>query len=388
MKQLVKTIVLKPDMGCNLRCRYCYEFNRNGNSYQSRHYNIEHLEALIERTARLFQDSRILWMMHGGEPLINGLEYFVRFCDCIRTTNKKYHVSYRIALQTNATMLNDDWIDALEKNADLLSERIVSISIDGPKNINDLARVTADESSSFNMVMAAIDRIRKSSIDFTTITVVGSHNVDCPNEVYSFIRDLNSNFIKFIPCYNFNSDGTPEKLGITPTQYATFMCKIFDLWMNDRLTNSEGKWIVIDPIATIISNLTDTKVTWCEYRDEKCDNFTSLYPDGELWLCDTYNHDENMRSIAYIGNVNTISDDELKKALLQPNSVCAYKEFYNSTVDSCGHCDINKYCHGGCIVLRERMHAESSKMFAEYCKAKHLLIKHIERGVRLALSKS
>ena len=80
---LAKTIVLKTTMDCNLRCRYCYEFGRNGNTYTGKQIRIEQLESLIERTARLFPDSQILWMLHGGEPLVNGVEYFQLLADGI-----------------------------------------------------------------------------------------------------------------------------------------------------------------------------------------------------------------------------------------------------------------------------------------------------------------
>lgn len=380
-----KTIVLKTNMGCNLRCKYCYEFNRNGDTYNGKHIQIEQLEALIERTARLFPDSQILWMLHGGEPVINGTEYFRRFAECVRRVNREHHVRFEIALQTNATMLTDRWIELLEENLDLMSERIISVSIDGPQKINDVTRVTGQGASSYQMTMDAIERIRKSKLVFTTISVVGAHNVDKPDEVYRFIRDLKPNCSKFIPCFNFDEKGEPEKYGIRPIQYAEFMCQIFDLWMRDLPGRASGDWFVIDPIATIISVLTGTFVTWCEYRDEKCDNFTSLYPDGELWLCDTFDHD-SMRDAAFLGNVSTLSDEELARALSHPSSACAYESFYKQMRDNCSSCDIQKYCHGGCIANRYSLLMRSNKLFADYCEAKHLLIDHIQRGVDLALS--
>lgn len=129
-------------MNCNLRCKYCYEFNRNGNTYDSTVFDINQLCYFIEKMAQVFPDSKILWMLHGGEPLINGLDYFNTFVECIKRVNREYGVEFKIALQTNATLLTDEWIKALEDNIDLLSERIVSVSIDGTKEINDQARLS------------------------------------------------------------------------------------------------------------------------------------------------------------------------------------------------------------------------------------------------------
>lgn len=386
---LAKTIVLKTTMDCNLRCRYCYEFGRNGNTYTGKQIRIEQLESLIERTARLFPDSQILWMLHGGEPLVNGVAYFQRMADCIRRVNAKTGVRFEIALQTNATLLTDAWIQALEDNADLLSERIVSVSIDGPKEINDITRLTSRGGSSYEMTMDAIERLRNSALTFTTISVVGSHNVDKPDEVYRFIRDLKPNFSKFIPCYNVDSAGRPERYGIDPVQYAHFLCRIFDLWLHDLPGQEPGDWFVIDPIATIVSVLTGTFVSWCEYRDEKCDNFMALYPDGGLWLCDTFDHeDSKMRDAAYLGNLFELSDENLTRVFLQPCHACSYDAFYRQSTKNCSACDIRKFCHGGCIANRASMGARSEHLASMHCEAKHILINHIQRGVALALSQS
>ena len=370
-----------------MRCRYCYEFGRNGDTYAGKQFRIEQLEALIERTARLFPGSRILWMLHGGEPMVQGVEYFRRMADCVRRTNQRADVQFEIAVQTNATLLTDAWIQALEENADLLSERIVSVSIDGPREINDMTRITSQGGSSYQMAMDAIERVRNSALAFTTISVVGSHNVDRPEEVYRFIRDLKPNFSKFIPCYNFDSVGQPERYGIDPVQYAGFLCRIFDLWMHDLPGHAPGDWFVIDPIATIISVLTGTFVSWCEYRDEKCDNFTALYPDGGLWLCDTFDHDDaDMREASYLGNVLELSDEDLTRALLHPCQVCAYPAFYQRGTEGCSGCEIQKFCHSGCIASRASLRARSGCLAASYCQAKHMILNHIQRGVSLALS--
>lgn len=380
---IAKTIVIKSNMNCNLRCKYCYEFNRNDDAYNHKVIGIKQLCEFIERTAKLFPDSRILWMLHGGEPLINGIEYFGKFLDCIRLMNQKYPVDFKVALQTNATLLTEEWIKVLENNSDLLNERIVSISIDGTKTINDEARISANGESSYDMVMKTIDRIKRSDLVYTTISVIGEHNVSKPDEVFNFIKKLSPNLCKFIPCYNYNDKGESELLGIKPTDFAEFMCKIFDLWISD-LTN-QTDWFVIDPIATIISKLSDTFVSWCEYRKEKCDNFICLYPDGELWLCDTFNHN-TMRENAFLGNINKIQDSSLIQAFDSPCSICNYDQFYGDMVSKCQKCDIYKYCNGGCLPYRAEMQRCSNDLFEDYCKAKHILINYIKEGVSLALS--
>ena len=197
--QLVKTIVIKPTLRCNLRCEYCYEFRRNSNNLYKDKITIEQLTEIVWRIAKLFPDSKILWMFHGGEPLLCGSEYLEKFANCIREVNSIYPVDYKIALQTNATLLSDECIQVLEKNADLLSERIVSISIDGPKEINDITRNSISGNSSYNNVESSIQKIRNSELAFSTISVIGTHNIDQPQKMFAYINGIGANLCKFLP---------------------------------------------------------------------------------------------------------------------------------------------------------------------------------------------
>lgn len=383
--QLAKTIVIKPTMNCNLRCGYCYEFIRNGTTYCKDTMNIDQLKSIVWRTAKLFPDSKILWMFHGGEPLLQGADYLEKFADCIREVNKEYPVDYKIALQTNATLLTDECIRILEKNADLLSERIVSISIDGPQEINDITRHLANGNSPFKEIETAIQRVKNSELVFSTISVVGTHNVKRAREVFEYMKNLGANLCKFVPNYNSDSNGNAEMYGIRPMEFAEFMCEIFDLWMHDLPNQTKETQMIIDPIASIICTLSNSVVTWCEYREEKCSNFTCIYPNGEMWLCDNFIH-ESMKDTAYEKNIYEVSDEELKTILSTPNKACSFDKFYNKAMGRCSGCKIYDYCKGGCLPTHNEMLKKSNNLYEEYCDAKKLLINHIKRGVDLALS--
>ncbi len=383
--QLAKTIVIKPTMNCNLRCGYCYEFIRNGTTYCKEAMDVNQLTEIVWRIAKLFPDSKILWMFHGGEPLLQGAEYLEKFCDCIRNVNKTYPVDYKIALQTNATLLSDKCISILVKNADLLSERIISVSIDGPKEINDITRHFISGKSPFDEIENAIYRVKESELVFSTISVVGTHNVNNPEDVYSYLRKLGANLCKFVPNYNSDMNGNPESYGIRPMNFAHFMCEIFDLWMHDLPNQNDDNKMIIDPIASIICSLTNSVVTWCEYREEKCSNFTCIYPNGEMWLCDNFIH-ETMKDIAYVKNIFEVSDEELKTSLLTLSKVCSFDAFYDMAMGRCKDCDIYEYCKGGCLPTHNEMFKKSKDLYDEYCESKKMLINHIKRGVDLALS--
>jgi uncharacterized protein len=302
----------------------------------------------------------------------------------VREVNNIHGLQYRIALQTNGTLFSDQWGNAIDRNADVFGERVISVSIDGPEDVEGHVRINAAGKSAHGDIVSAIQQIRKSNLDFTTISVVGRHNVHEPDKTYHFIQSLNPNFAKFIPCYNLDERGNVELFGITPIEYAAFMCRIFDLWVADLPKKTDERF-VIDPIMSIVSKLTGTPVTWCEYRTEKCDNFVSIYPNGELWLCDAYDHSA-MRDEAFIGNIFSLDDTNLKRAFLSPGDVCAYRDFHRTIMAECLNCDVYPYCCGGCLEKRQSMKMKSEQRYAEFCEGKKMLIRHIKNGVDHALS--
>jgi len=381
---LRKTIIVKGSMDCNLRCRYCYEFRLHGDKFSCKKLSLDIIVKIIKKCATLFPGSEILWLLHGGEPLLNGITFFDAIAQTVREVNTIHGVHYRIALQTNGSLLSDQWVNAFNRNVDVFGERIISVSIDGPEDVEGSVRVNTAGKSVHGEIMSAIQKIRESNLDFTTITVVGRHNTHEPDKIYQFIQSLNPNFAKFIPCYNMDEWGNMELFGITPLEYAAFMCRIFDLWLAD-LPNKTDERFVIDPILSIVSKLTGTPVTWCEYRTEKCDNFASLYPNGEFWLCDAYDHGA-MSDEAFIGNIFSLDDAALKQAFLLPGDVCAYRDFYHTIMAECLNCEVYQYCCGGCLEKRHSIKMKSEQRYAEFCEGKKILIRHIKNAVDHALS--
>lgn len=371
-----KSIIIKSSLNCNLRCKYCYEFGRSHTDVHAK-LDIDMVENFVNRIANLLPDSHLHWLIHGGEPFMLGIEYYKRFFHILRSSNEHYGTDFQTAIQTNGTLLNEDWIELFDDNSDILSERILSISIDGPKSINDSVRIMQNKKSCNEVLIENFDKIRKTNLKFTTLSVIGRHNVDYPDVMYNYIRELNPLFSKFIPCYNFDKDGNLEKYGISPIEFANYMCIVFDLWLKDEEHTQKFR---LDPIMTILSKLLNIHVTWCEYRTDKCENFITIFPNGDIWLCDVYNQDE-MKDEAYLGNMFKVTDKELIDIFCYPEKRCTYRSMYNHVVNECENCDIKSLCNGGCVTDRFAMKKHSQKLFQEYCEGKHILINHIKNAV-------
>jgi len=135
-----RNFIFKITSICNLNCSYCYMFNMGDDSYLRKSkimpFEIAEkgLQEIIEYAQRNDTKSAKI-VLHGGEPLLAGKEWIEKFISKAKElTPDNIHVE--IAIQTNGTLLNQEWIEYFNKH-----DVGVGISIDGPQEFNDRYRV-------------------------------------------------------------------------------------------------------------------------------------------------------------------------------------------------------------------------------------------------------
>lgn len=143
----IESINLQVTQNCNLRCEYC---PYTGNYYNNRtHCNKKmDINLAIKGIEFLFEHSRECSMVniafYGGEPLLE----FDLIKKCIEYANKKFsgrNLTY--SLTTNGILLTDEIMKYFVDNNILLT-----ISLDGPKEVHDRFRVFPNGSGSFELV--------------------------------------------------------------------------------------------------------------------------------------------------------------------------------------------------------------------------------------------
>ena len=177
-------ITLQLTQDCNLRCSYC-AYTERENTRQRQHSK----EKMSWKTAKKAID--FLWErsidspsinigFYGGEPLLEFslLQQIAQYC-LERFSGKE--LSFHMT--TNGTLLNDEMLVSLEKYG-----VIVSISLDGPKEINDLNRVFEDGSGTFDVVMKKVQRAKEIAPKLAermkiSMVVDPENDFDCINSI-------------------------------------------------------------------------------------------------------------------------------------------------------------------------------------------------------------
>ena len=99
----INYIIIKVNGNCNLNCTYCYYTHHQLPEWKTI-YNLDLLDLTFNKLADYTDKVIICW--HGGEPLLNGLDYFRKAMEI----QKKYKLNIENNLQTNGTyLLMIDW---------------------------------------------------------------------------------------------------------------------------------------------------------------------------------------------------------------------------------------------------------------------------------------
>ena len=174
-------------------------------------------------------------------------------------------------MQTNGTLLDEEWCEFLKTNRFL-----VGLSIDGPREIHDHYRVTKGGRPTFDKVFAAAKLLQRYGVPFNTLTCVNRFNGRRPLDVYRFLRqELNSTYIQFIPIVEHKTfdrtapqtwnnaelpkDGDPEarpghpnsivkEWSVDPEDWGYFLCRVFDRWLNQDI----GK-VMVNHFETLVA---------------------------------------------------------------------------------------------------------------------------------------
>jgi uncharacterized protein len=123
-----------------------------------------------------------------------GFDFFRRSVELVDMHRRPgQRVAYTI--QTNATLLNEDWAALFEEHGFL-----VGVSIDGPRHLHNAYRADKRGSGSFDRVIAGCNLLRSHDVDVNVLCTVHTANQDHQLDVYRFFRDdLNVLFMQFIP---------------------------------------------------------------------------------------------------------------------------------------------------------------------------------------------
>ena len=196
------SIMVKPaSSACNLRCEYCFytAVAKKREVFDKGMLSLETSEKMISSAFECSKDF-VGFVFQGGEPLIRGIDFYREFVSLV----KKYNTSgaeVSFAVQTNGTLLNDEWCEFFREN-----NFLVGVSLDGNEEQNKY-RVYPDGSASFGDIMVGIELLKKHNVQFNVLSVLTKNLANTFRDSYKFFKSMGLSYLQYIPCLrDFDSD--------------------------------------------------------------------------------------------------------------------------------------------------------------------------------------
>ena len=287
---------------CNLDCKYCFFLSKEmlypGDRFRM---SDELLDSYIRQLLQAHPIGEVSVAWQGGEPTLMGLDFFKRAVGYVEKYRKPGQIILH-TIQTNGTLLNDDWCAFFKEH-----NFLVGLSVDGPKEMHDTYRVNKGGAGSFDRVMGGLEALRRHEVDVNILCTIHAANADHPLEVYRFFRDvLQIKFMQFIPIVERTTEaflslanlGWGERPGagrplytqqgtlvtersVRAEQFGRFLIAIFD------------EWVGHDVGSVFVQTFDVALASWVGQQSlcifsPTCGNSLALEHNGDLYSCDHF----------------------------------------------------------------------------------------------------
>jgi len=367
-------LMVKPVGGlCNLDCKYCFYLPKT-TLYPGRRLRMN--DELLETYLRQYVDAQhvpdvtISWQ--GGEPTLIGLGFFKRSVEYARRLARP-GMRIQHTLQTNGTLLNDEWCRFFREN-----NFLVGLSLDGPRELHDYYRVDKAGAPTFDRVIRAARLMQNHKVEFNVLCTVHTANAEHPLKVYRFFRDeLTARWVQFIPIVErINPDGstllqegnTVTDRSVKPDQWGKFLMTIFDEWVRRDVGEMH-----VNVFEAALASWVGVPATMCIF-DETCGKALALEHNGDIYSCDHFVEPRHL-----LGN---IKDQDLKELVASDKQ----RKFGNDKHDllprQCRHCDVRFACNGECPKNRFILAPDGEPGLNYLCAGYKAFFNHIARPMR------
>lgn len=356
---------------CNLDCSYCF-FLAKEELYPGSTFRMGE-PLLREYLRQLFESHRtpevtVSWQ--GGEPTIMGLPFFQRALEIVgELTRPGQRIEHTI--QTNATLIDDEWAEFLA-----VHDVLVGVSIDGPRRLNDTYRLDKGGKPTFDRVMRGLRRLQAHGVRWNALTTVHHANEDYGAEVYRFLRDeLGAEYIQFIPVVERPAPGgvpvgdRVTERSASPEGYGHFLVAVFDEWVRRDV----GR-VYVQIFDSTLANYLAVPGSMCVHS-ETCGTALALEHQGDVYSCDHFVEPAHL-----LGNIG-------QRHLLDLVSSPQQQRFGRAKRDTlpafCRRCDVRFACHGGCPKDRFTMTPDGEPGLHYLCASYQLFFRHVDRPMRV-----
>lgn len=356
---------------CNLSCEYCFYVTKEA-LYPHGRFRMDDrvLETYIGQLLESQPDGEVIIAWQGGEPTMMGLDFFRRAMalveGCRRPGQQVLHT-----IQTNGTLLSDDWATFLAEHRVL-----VGLSIDGPPDLHDRYRVDRKGRPSSERVVEGLAHLRAHGVDVNVLCTVNAANQDQPLEVYRYLRDqLQLRHIQFIPIVERSNDSegqvgsTVTDRSVDPTAWGRFLIAVFDEWVRRDVGD-----VFVQIFDAALASWLGLASNMCIFRPT-CGDAVALEHNGDLYSCDHFVEPDHL-----LGN---ILETHMVDLVASPQQRSFGRAKHETLPQYCRDCEVRFACEGECPRNRFTLTPDGEEGLNHLCAGYRSFFNHIDGSMRL-----
>lgn len=382
------SLIAKPSgAACNLDCSYCFFLSKEVLWSTDHLQRMDHatLEAFVAGYLDSQPDGPVTIAWQGGEPTLCGIDFFrraVRLSDqCRRPGQQVQH-----SLQTNGTLLDDEWGEFLRSNGFL-----VGLSVDGPADLHDEYRRNRAGRGTHDAVVRGWRVLQRHRVETNVLCTVNAVNVAEPLRVYRHFRDeLGARYLQFIPIverveagreaiaergwrdeqgafveYTQAGDRVTSR-SVPPAAWGEFLCAVFDEWVGRDVGE-----VFVQHFDVMLGALFG-EYSLCIHAPE-CGTALAVGHTGDVYSCDHFVQPDHK-----LGNLTVIPLDDLARSPQQQRFGAAKR---TTLPAQCLRCPVRWACHGGCPKDRFALSVDGEPGLNHLCEGYYRFFTHASPAI-------
>lgn len=357
-RDYIKAVCLNIIHGCNLRCKYCFADEGEYHGHKGV-MDIETAKKAIDYVVKRSGPRRNIEIdLFGGEPtlIMDTIKEIIAYA---RENEKKWNKNIRFTMTTNATLLNDEMMDYMDKEMGN-----IILSLDGRQEVNDNVRIKVDGSGSYDDILPNIKKMvakRNKDKMFYVRGTFTRANTDFYEDVMAM---ANEGFreISIEPVVLPDEHPLSLREEDLPTIFENYD-KLYDEMARRKREGDEFRFYHFN---------VDLNGGPCVYkRISGCGagfEYVAITPQGEVYPCHQFVGKEEYK-------LGTIDDDSYDKELAKKFKMA---HIYNKP--KCRDCWARFYCSGGCQANNINFNGDINVPYEIGCKMQK---KRIECAIAL-----
>lgn len=161
---------------CNLSCTYCFE-GLGPDMKRLMPWSVA--DRAIDFFFKVAKPERTI-IFYGGEPLMNQ-DVFLKSVEKIRAIDQARGETTKVTMVCNGTLLTPALATFIARH-----NVATSVSIDGPKELHDLARINRAQSGSYDEAVRGFAYLKACGANASISCTIGDHNIDALEDVARF----------------------------------------------------------------------------------------------------------------------------------------------------------------------------------------------------------